>query len=51
MGIDAEGISLKESLHRRFLKMKIIRSMRRYELVTETFPGLGVHPGFPSTSY
>jgi len=47
MGIGAEGISLKESLHRRFLKVKIIRSMRRYELGTETLPGLGVHSGFP----
>jgi hypothetical protein len=47
MGIGAEGISLKESFHRRLLKMKIIRSMGRYELGTQTLPGLGVHPGFP----
>lgn len=47
MGIGAEGISLKESLHRRLLKIKIIRSMRRYEVGTETLPGLGLHVGFP----
>ncbi|MGA9896683.1 MAG: hypothetical protein WBQ09_01175 [Terriglobales bacterium] len=47
MGIGAEGISLKESLHRRALKLKIIASVWHHKPGTETLPGLGPHPGFP----
>jgi hypothetical protein len=47
MGIGAEGISFGERLRRRALKRRVIRSMRRYNPGTETFPGLGPHPEFP----
>lgn len=46
MGIGAEGISLKERLHRKALKRKILAATERYKPGTETFPGLGPHPGF-----
>jgi len=47
MGIGAEGIGLRERLHRRALKLKILGSMWRYKPGTETLPGFGPHPGFP----
>jgi hypothetical protein len=47
MGIGAEGISLKESLHRRALKLKILASTWQFKPGTETFPGFGPHPDFP----
>jgi hypothetical protein len=47
MGIGTEGLSPKELEHRRAHKLKIIRSTKPYEPGTETFPGMGPHPGFP----
>lgn len=46
MGIGAEGLSSGEAAARRAQKLKIIASTAPYEAGTETFPGLGPHPGF-----
>jgi hypothetical protein len=48
MGIGAEGITFGERERRKALKRRIIRAMKRHEPGTETFPGLGPHPGFPA---
>jgi len=48
MGIGAEGLSVKERWHRRALKLKVMASMWRYEPGTPTFPGFGLHRGFPT---
>jgi len=48
MGIGADGISPKESVHRRALKKKIIADTWRYEPGLELLPGLGPNPGFPA---
>jgi hypothetical protein len=47
MGIGAEGLSPEEAAARRALKLKIIASTEPYKAGTETFPGMGPHPGFP----
>lgn len=48
LGVGAAGITWKERMHRRFLKLKVIKSMRLHVPGTETFPGLGPHSGYPA---
>lgn len=49
MGVGAEGISFGERVRRKALKRRVIKSMRRYKVGMETFPGLGPHPEFPES--
>jgi hypothetical protein len=47
VGVDGERISFGERERRKALKRRIKRLMRPHKPGTETFPGLGRHPGSP----